>query len=56
MIRSGLRVALLRSIGGHDEVPFGLASGKLTLFPGSSATSRAMDSEYLSWDDFFFHG
>ena len=56
MIGSGLPVALLRSIGGRDEVPFGLASAKLTLFAGSSATSRAMDSEYLFWADFFFHG
>ena len=34
MIGSGLPVALLRSIGGRDEVPFGLASAKLTLFAG----------------------
>jgi hypothetical protein len=30
----------------------GLASAKLTLFPGSSATSRTTDGEYLCWAEF----
>src|ERR1700676_2648778 len=34
----------------------GLTSSKLALFPRSGTTSRTMDSEYLFWADFFFHG
>jgi hypothetical protein len=33
-----------------------LASCKLTLFSGRSATGRTADSEYLFWAEFLFHG
>jgi hypothetical protein len=34
----------------------GLTSSKLTLFSRSGTTSGTMDSEYLFWAEFFFHG
>jgi hypothetical protein len=33
-----------------------LTSRKLTLFPRSGTTSRTVDSEYLFWAEFLFHG